>query len=79
MGRQSWPARTAGPTGASTSAGSSTWSPCTRSGTCFDAFRIEGGTDRDFQSFDESIDDETLAARLSADVDPTLGAFSLAF
>ena len=45
----------------------------------FDAFRIDGGTDRDFQGFDESIDDETLAARLSATVHPSLGAFSLAF
>jgi hypothetical protein len=45
----------------------------------FDAFRIEGGTDRDSQGFDESIDDATLAARLSAAVDPKLGAFSLAF
>jgi hypothetical protein len=45
----------------------------------FDAFRIEGDTDRDFQEFDESIDDATLAARLSAAVDPMLGAFSLAF
>ena len=45
----------------------------------FDAFRIEGGTERDFQGFDESIDDVTLAARLSSAVDPKLGAFSLAF
>jgi len=45
----------------------------------FDAFRIEGGTDRDSEQFDESIDDATLAARLSAAVDPTLGDFSLAF
>jgi hypothetical protein len=45
----------------------------------FDAFRIEGGTDRDSQGFDESIDDATLAERLSAAVDPKLGAFSLAF
>jgi hypothetical protein len=45
----------------------------------FDAFRIEGGTDRESQGFDESIDDATLAARLSAAVDPKLGAFSLAF
>lgn len=45
----------------------------------FDAFRIDGGTDRDSQGFDESIDDETLAERLSAAVDPKLGAFSLAF
>lgn len=45
----------------------------------FDAFRIEDGTDRDSQGFDESIDDSTLAARLSAAVDPKLGAFSLAF
>jgi hypothetical protein len=45
----------------------------------FDAFRIEGGTDRDSQGFDESIDDATLAARLSEAVDPKLGAFSLAF
>jgi hypothetical protein len=45
----------------------------------FDAFRIDGGTDRDSQEFDESIDDATLAARLSAAVDPKLGAFSLTF
>jgi hypothetical protein len=45
----------------------------------FDAFRIDGRTDREFQGFDESIDDPTLAARLSAAVDPSLGAFSLAF
>jgi hypothetical protein len=45
----------------------------------FDAFRVDGGTDRDPQEFDESIDDETLAAQLSAAVDPKLGAFSLAF
>jgi hypothetical protein len=45
----------------------------------FDAFRIEGGTDRDPQEFDESIDDAALAARLSAAVDPKLAAFSLAF
>ncbi len=45
----------------------------------FDAFRIDDGTDRDSQGFDESIDDSTLAARLSAAVDPKLGAFSLAF
>jgi hypothetical protein len=45
----------------------------------FDAFRVDGGTDRDSQAFDESIDDVTLAARLSAAVDPKLGAFSLAF
>lgn len=45
----------------------------------FDAFRVDSGTDRDSQSFDESIDDATLAARLSAAVDPKLGAFSLAF
>jgi hypothetical protein len=45
----------------------------------FDAFRSDGGTDRDSQGFDESIDDATIAARLSAAVDPTLGAFSLAF
>ena len=45
----------------------------------FDAFRVDGGTDRDFQGFDESIDDGTLAARLSAAVHPSLGAFSLAF
>jgi hypothetical protein len=45
----------------------------------FDAFRVDGGTDRDSQAFDESIDDATLAARLSAAVDPNLGAFSLAF
>jgi hypothetical protein len=45
----------------------------------FDAFRIDGGTDRDFQTFDESIDDASLAARLSAAVDPKLGAFSLGF
>jgi hypothetical protein len=45
----------------------------------FDAFRIDGGTDRDSQGFDESIDDATLASRLSAAVDPKLGAFSLAF
>jgi hypothetical protein len=45
----------------------------------FDAFRIHGGTDRDSQAFDESIDDATLAARLSAAVDPTLGDFSLTF
>ena len=45
----------------------------------FDAFRIDGGTDRDSQGFDESIDDAMLAARLSAAVDPKLGAFSLAF
>ena len=45
----------------------------------FDAFRVEGGTDRDSQGFDESIDDATLAARLSAAVDPELGAFSLSF
>ena len=45
----------------------------------FDAFRIEGGTDRDSQAFDESIDDATLAARLSAGIDPMLGSFSLAF
>jgi hypothetical protein len=45
----------------------------------FDAFRIDGGTDRDSQGFDESIDDATLAVRLSAAVDPKLGVFSLAF
>lgn len=45
----------------------------------FDAFRVDGGTDREFQGFDESIDDATLAARLSAAVHPNLGAFSLAF
>lgn len=45
----------------------------------FDGFRIDGGTDRDSQAFDESIDDTTLAARLSAAVDPMLGTFSLAF
>ena len=45
----------------------------------FDAFRVAGGTNRDFQAFDESIDDATLAARLSAAVDPMLGTFSLAF
>jgi hypothetical protein len=45
----------------------------------FDAFRVDGGTDRDSQAFDESVDDATLARRLSTDVDPTLGAFSLAF
>jgi len=45
----------------------------------FDAFRIEGGTEADFMSFDESIDDASLAAHLSAAVDPKLGAFSLAF
>jgi hypothetical protein len=45
----------------------------------FDAFRIDGGTDRDPQAFDDSIDDAALAARLSAAVDPELGAFSLAF
>lgn len=45
----------------------------------FDAFRVEGGTDRDSQAFHESIDDATLAARLSAAVDPKLGAFSLVF
>jgi hypothetical protein len=45
----------------------------------FDAFRIDSGTDRDSQGFDESIDDATLAARLSAAVDPQLGAFSLTF
>jgi hypothetical protein len=45
----------------------------------FDAFRVDGGTDRDSQGFDESIDDATLAARLSAAVDPKLGAFSRAF
>jgi hypothetical protein len=45
----------------------------------FDAFRVDGGTDRDSQGFDESVDDATLAARLSAAVDPKLGAFSLAF
>jgi hypothetical protein len=45
----------------------------------FDAFRVDGRTDRDSQAFDESIDDATLAARLSAAVDPKLGAFSLAF
>ena len=45
----------------------------------FDAFRVDGGTDRDSQAFDESINDATLAARLSAAVDPKLGAFSLAF
>jgi hypothetical protein len=45
----------------------------------FDAFRVDGGTDRDPQGFDESVDDATLAARLSAAVDPTLGDFSLAF
>jgi hypothetical protein len=45
----------------------------------FDAFRIDGGTDRDSQGFDESVDDATLAARLSAAVDPKLGDFSLAF
>ena len=45
----------------------------------FEAFRIDGGTDCDFQAFDESIDDVTLAARLSAAVDRKLGAFSLAF
>jgi hypothetical protein len=45
----------------------------------FDAFRIDGGTDRDSQGFDESVDDATLAGRLSAAVDPILGIFSLAF
>lgn len=45
----------------------------------FDAFRIEGGTDRESQGFDGSIDDGTLAARLSAVIDPKLGEFSLAF
>jgi hypothetical protein len=45
----------------------------------FDAFRIDGGTDRDSQEFDESIDDATLAARLSAAVEPKLGSWSLAF
>jgi hypothetical protein len=45
----------------------------------FDAFRVDGGTDRDSQAFDESVDDATLAARLSAAVDPMLGVFSLAF
>jgi hypothetical protein len=45
----------------------------------FEAFRIDGGTDRDPQAFDEAIDDDTLAARLSAAVDPMLGTFSLAF
>lgn len=45
----------------------------------FDAFRVDGSTDRDSQAFDESIDDATLAARLSAAVDPKLSAFSLAF
>ena len=45
----------------------------------FDAFRVAGGTNRDSQAFDESIDDATLAARLSAAVDPMLGTFSLAF
>jgi hypothetical protein len=45
----------------------------------FEAFRIDGGTDRDSQAFDEAIDDDTLAARLSAAVDPMLGTFSLAF
>ena len=45
----------------------------------FDAFRVDGGTDRDSQAFDESVDDATLARRLSTDVDTTLGAFSLAF
>jgi hypothetical protein len=45
----------------------------------FDAFRVEGGTDRESQGFDESIDDATLAARLSTAVDPKLGAFSLAY
>ena len=45
----------------------------------FDAFRVDGGTDRDSQAFDESVDDTTLAAHLSEDVHPTLGTFSLAF
>ena len=45
----------------------------------FDAFRVAGGTDRDFEGFDESVDDAALAARLYAEVDPRLGAFSLAF
>ena len=45
----------------------------------FDAFRVDGGTDRDSQGFDESVDDAALAARLTAEVDPRLGDFSLAF
>jgi hypothetical protein len=45
----------------------------------FDAFRVEPGTERDPQAFDESVDDEVLAARLSATVDSKLGAFSLSF
>jgi hypothetical protein len=45
----------------------------------FDAFRVDDGTDRDSQGFDESIDDRTLAGRLSAAVGPQLGAFSLVF
>jgi len=45
----------------------------------FDAFRIGGAADLDSQGFDESIDDTTLAARLSTAVHPSPNAFSLAF
>jgi hypothetical protein len=45
----------------------------------FDAFRVEAGDSRESQGFDASVDDASLAARLSAAVDPRLGEFSLAF
>jgi len=47
----------------------------------FDVYRLEDGAPAlDLaESHDLSIDDETVAARLSEAVDPGLGAFSLAF
>jgi hypothetical protein len=47
----------------------------------FDAFRLEDGASAVSlgEAHDPSVDDQTLAARLSEAVDPELGAFSLAF